>query len=228
MQIDVQCPVCKVNGSTTVPDYLLEKAKSGVVAVQVVMKEKCPHAFIAFVDQNGGIRGYQVLDYHVELETEKTPRSQAYRPETIQDIHEILGVAAIGHLLAALSTDTRVYLVGDLPTASSIADYFDRILPKSVPRTLLQPITKQDITSMMEDQSSQVTIDLESRAILGTPFSAKQTEWFCAPISKALEMLNPKEADIYLEQSYLQIWNRLNILRHLLTRAKQRGQGENS
>jgi hypothetical protein len=80
----------------------------------------------------------------------------------------------------------------------------------------------------MDDQDSQVTIDLKSRAILGTPFTAKQTEWFCAPITKALEMSNPKEADIYLEQSYLQIWNRLSILRHLLTRAKQRNQDEKS
>lgn len=222
MLVDVACPVCHKNGSASVPDYLIDGAPSGVVAIQVFMKSNCQHSFVAYIDRTGGIRGYQLLDYAVEVGAMPELTAGASSPQTLRDVHSLLGIAAMGHILAALSIEDQVFLVGEDKLATPVAEFLRRILPDSVPSSLLQAVGKEDYLRLKPGSSKSVAVDLESRATLGTPFSAKETEWFVKPIAVALELPDAKAAESFLKSQYIEIWNRIRLLRYLLERAKQR------
>lgn len=227
MLVDVACPVCQKNGAASVPDYLIDGAPSGVVAIQIFMKSNCQHSFVAYIDRTGGVRGYQLLDYAVEVGEAPGLTHDTGVPQSIRDVHNLLGIAALGHILAALSTEDQVFLVGEEKLANALVDFLRRILPDSVPSDLLHAVNKDGYMALKLDTSKSVAVDLESRAMIGTPFSAKETEWFVKPIAVALELPDPKAAESFLRKQYIEIWNRIHILRFLLERARQR-QKENS
>jgi len=222
MLVDVDCPVCRVRGSTPVPDYLLDRTPSGVVAIQIFMKSNCQHSFVAYIDRTGGVRGYQLLDYVTEVGDTGGLAAGAGPPQPLKEVHGLLGIAAMGHILAALSVEDQVFLVGTKNLAAPVVNFLTRILPDSVPPDLLHAVSKEDYMTLKFDSSKSVAVDLETRAMIGTPFSPKETEWFVKPIAVALELLDPKAAETFLKRQYVEIWNRMSFLRHLLDRARQR------
>jgi hypothetical protein len=186
------------------------------------MKSNCQHSFVAYIDRSGSVRGYQLLDYAAEVGDTTAPTVGAGSPESLKEVHGLLGIAAMGHILAALSIEDQVFLVGQESLANSVLTFLTRILPDSVPSGLMQAVNKEDYMTLKFDPTKSVAVDLGTRAMIGTPFSAKETEWFIKPIAVALELPDPKAAETFLRSQYIEIWNRIRILRHLLARAKQR------
>jgi hypothetical protein len=189
------------------------------------MKSNCQHSFVAYIDRNGGVRGYQLLDYAVEVGDTAGPTAAAGSPQSLKEVHGLLGIAALGHILAALSIEDQVFLVGNETLATAMVDFLTGIVPDSVPTDLLHAVSKEDYMALKFDASKSVAVDLGTRAMIGTPFSAKETEWFVRPIAVALELPDPKAAKTFLKRQYVEIWNRIHVLRHLLERAKQRQKG---
>ena len=69
----------KTAGPVEVPTQVLAEKEAGLITINVPQQLICEHGFQVFVDRNGSIRGYQIVDLHLELkkvtdETRNLPR----------------------------------------------------------------------------------------------------------------------------------------------------------
>ena len=56
------CPICKKRGSFKVKIPMI-KAVGFFTAVLISKGDICPHEFLAYIDNNHDIRGYQTIDF---------------------------------------------------------------------------------------------------------------------------------------------------------------------
>lgn len=66
--ISFTCPICKRNGIFKIQKPIT-KALGFFIVVLISKGDICPHEFLAYIDNNRDIRGYQKIDYSLaELE----------------------------------------------------------------------------------------------------------------------------------------------------------------
>jgi hypothetical protein len=67
LNLHITCPSCQSSGTIDIPPDRLTKKATGLVTINVPQKLVCEHAFQAFADRNGMVRGYQTIDFKLEL-----------------------------------------------------------------------------------------------------------------------------------------------------------------
>ena len=72
MSIDVEiiCPSCGVKGGIELPETLFKNIQKGLATVNVPVAAVCEHSFQVFIDRNGMVRGYQKVDFELEIKRE--------------------------------------------------------------------------------------------------------------------------------------------------------------
>jgi hypothetical protein len=70
MAIAITCPSCGNNGDFEIPVELFKNTSKGLAIVNVPAAFVCEHSFQIFIDRNGAIRGYQRVDFELELKRE--------------------------------------------------------------------------------------------------------------------------------------------------------------
>ncbi len=69
MQVAIACPSCNTPSSIDVPAILVQKSTRGIVSINVPADSVCKHNFQFFLDRNGSVRGYQKIDFQLELKS---------------------------------------------------------------------------------------------------------------------------------------------------------------
>lgn len=96
VSIAINCPSCQEPGKVNIPPDLLTKKSTGLVTVNVPKDFICEHAFQIFIDRNGKVRGYQNVDFQLEMrkeikETVKSALAELKRTDiSIQGIMSII------------------------------------------------------------------------------------------------------------------------------------------
>ncbi|OLS16215.1 MAG: hypothetical protein RBG13Loki_0126 [Promethearchaeota archaeon CR_4] len=70
VSIPINCPACQLPGKIDIPPELFAKKGTGLVTVNVPKDFICEHAFQIFIDRNGKVRGYQNIDFQLEMKKE--------------------------------------------------------------------------------------------------------------------------------------------------------------
>lgn len=65
--IEVICPVCNAKKVIQIPKSIVNQA-SQLTTISVPQDKVCQHHFQLFIDKNFSIRGYQKVDYQINLE----------------------------------------------------------------------------------------------------------------------------------------------------------------
>ena len=67
-QARVICPICQAPKVVKIPDYVFqEKQEGSIIKIHVYAQGSCEHNYVAFVDQNGAVRGYERIDFQTPL-----------------------------------------------------------------------------------------------------------------------------------------------------------------
>ena len=116
--IQIICPVCSQRKDLEIPDSVLKK-NSNTATISIPPNLVCEHHFQAFVDQWSKVRGYQKIDYILQL-------SNPIK-ETIPDDKDLLE-----HL--ELNINTVVWKPEHLrdppePTLEELYNEFDWLIP---------------------------------------------------------------------------------------------------
>jgi hypothetical protein len=75
--------VCNAQKVIAIPDYVFQQKRAGgIIKIEIHAQGTCEHSFVAFVDQNGTVRGYECIDFQappedIELKPVATPASAA-------------------------------------------------------------------------------------------------------------------------------------------------------
>ncbi len=70
IEINIECPSCGVRGGIELPAQLFDTISRGLATVNVPASAVCEHSFQVFIDRNGAVRGYQRVDFELELKQE--------------------------------------------------------------------------------------------------------------------------------------------------------------
>ncbi len=73
--INIQCPVCKTFRRVEIPVRIINQAKQ-LTSVSIPKYRVCDHKFIALVDKNFTVRGYQKIDFEIFSEPKPKFRAQ--------------------------------------------------------------------------------------------------------------------------------------------------------
>ncbi len=68
--VNIICPSCGVQGGIELPTTLFSNIPKGLATVNVPAEAVCEHSFQVFIDRNGIVRGYQRVDFELELKQE--------------------------------------------------------------------------------------------------------------------------------------------------------------
>ncbi len=60
------CPLCSAVRQVELPVEFNLKTQSNLLTVQIPVGTVCNHTFLAFIDRNFAVRGYQRIDYNME------------------------------------------------------------------------------------------------------------------------------------------------------------------
>ena len=69
MQVAIICPSCNTPSNIDVPETLVEKSTRGIVSINVPAESICKHNFQFFLDRKGSVRGYQRIDFQLDLKS---------------------------------------------------------------------------------------------------------------------------------------------------------------
>ncbi len=112
-QVKVQCPIeeCNKKAKIEVPKYLLDKKKFGTLKIQVHQGVCCEHEFIAFIDRNGKVRGYEQIDMSINLDKFLQEQEGGEEKIYLNNLVKKYGVYATSNMLRALMLDLNIYLI---------------------------------------------------------------------------------------------------------------------
>ncbi|MFX1562048.1 MAG: hypothetical protein ACFFDP_01940 [Promethearchaeota archaeon] len=175
-KVNIRCPVCEVSSDLELEDSFLSSIESGVAQIEIPKDHICKHHFLAFVDQNGAIRGYSQI--HLTVEKLLEDRAPTQKGPTIQslaisltgladvmgqeNLMKVLHNLFLGRRILVIDEDERFYtqlrafLVTALPQGVLGAD---AIIPLTRVRTIRDPdlIGKEDL--VYDRLSSAITED---------------------------------------------------------------------
>jgi len=114
MEILITCPSCGVNGDFEIPVELFKNTTKGLAIVNVPAEFVCEHSFQIFIDRHGAVRGYQRVDFELELKRE-------IRSSVEDVLREYKRVEISVHgILSLLTSDIFLRILKNLLLKSSI------------------------------------------------------------------------------------------------------------
>ncbi|MHA1775828.1 MAG: hypothetical protein ACTSWC_03580 [Promethearchaeota archaeon] len=142
IEVMVECPNCKKTKLITVPKYLFSNKKMGTLKVQVHSGICCEHEFIAFVSNNGKVRGYESIDMALDLS--KVEKAAVEGKIFLRDLIATYGDYAISSCLhAILCNFPIIFLRSSLEKSKTalISHLLNEFLPDVYKQTLVQVST---------------------------------------------------------------------------------------
>lgn len=141
------CPICSKRAKVPVPTYIFERKKAGIIKIQIHAGIVCEHQFVAFIDQKFVARGYERIDFQLEISprapgagetgagaAEGVPAPAGGVPEvSIGDIVSKFGSFASTYLLHANIFNFPMYLVVSPTDAPNLGASLNRLLRQSIP-----------------------------------------------------------------------------------------------
>jgi hypothetical protein len=115
--VHVICPGCGEKGDITISEEDLRRPGRGLLAVNIPKNTLCDHSFTTYIDKNGEVRDYFMVDFEVSLPElapiEKPPKEEVPKDE-IMDIDLIrlnLPAPTLAYILKSIFSGQKVVLI---------------------------------------------------------------------------------------------------------------------
>jgi hypothetical protein len=79
-KVTFKCPECKIQKDILISQSEL-KRKANLTTISIPKNFMCPHSFVAFIDRNGVIRGYQKYDLEIISTSDYEPEEKELKQE---------------------------------------------------------------------------------------------------------------------------------------------------
>lgn len=182
--VDIVCPICSSRSKVPVPSYIFEKKKAGIIKIQIHPGIVCNHQFVAFVDQKFVARGYERIDFELDI----SPR--APRPETMPELPQIFltdvvskfGTYATSFLMHAQVFNFPTFLVvspTDAPNlASSLNELFSSMMPDELEHDpLITQMDRKQYMKLKVISSEHLVLDTNG-IVFNSPWGEKKRMTF--------------------------------------------------
>ena len=126
--VQVICPVCKAQNTIRIPKSIINQA-SQLTTISVPKGEICQHHFQLFIDKNFKIRGYQKVDFQIDLERDK-------KKNNLRHNYKDNFVNGLKVYKSSVSKDHSIKNVPKKPYNKKEAKQIEESFNKKNPRTL--------------------------------------------------------------------------------------------
>ncbi len=169
--VNITCPKCHLDGRINVPTNIFGKTTKGLVTINVPRDFLCDHTFQIFIDVNGRVRGYQDVDFVIELTHQiKETISEALEDQrqqiSVQGLISLLGSDIFLRIVKNLLIKTPITLISHNEGLNKVLTaFFTQKLPH-----ITNTIFKQDI-DYAQDQTWAfgLVIDLNYKMVVQDP-----------------------------------------------------------
>ncbi|MHA1732548.1 MAG: hypothetical protein ACTSU5_11425 [Promethearchaeota archaeon] len=163
-----------------VPTYIFEKKKAGIIKIQIHPGIVCEHQFVAFIDQKFVARGYERIDFQLEIAPRAAPApGEEVTPRVfLSDVVQKFGSFAATYLLHAVVFNYPVYVVvspTDAPTLEkSLNDLFVSMIPEEMdPEPLITQMDRKRFLKIKIINEEFFVVDTNG-IILNSPWGEKK------------------------------------------------------
>ncbi|MHA1731897.1 MAG: hypothetical protein ACTSU5_08130 [Promethearchaeota archaeon] len=184
----VVCPTCKKSAQVPVPTYIFDKKKSGIVKVQIHTGIVCEHQFVVYVDQNFMARGFEAIDFLLEVGTPVEPSTgEGGSVGTELDLRDVVakfGSFATTHIFRAFVFNYPVVLVKSPTDAPDLEDKINNLFVKFIPEELspeplVEAIERNNFGKFKFGEDRHLVLDTDG-IVLNSPWGMrkkKQMTW---------------------------------------------------
>ncbi|MFX1259069.1 MAG: hypothetical protein ACFFAN_14515 [Promethearchaeota archaeon] len=205
--IELKCPICQTEKTIKIPEALFSQKKFGTVKIQIPIGAVCPdHQFIVFLDNNGKVKSYEKIDFHLTLSNEEKSKDAA-DILTLKKLIQIFGLYGVFSLVHAKVFNYPVYIIKDknFEFDENLLNLIgDKILPEMYQGTKTIYLLKE---SDYNNDLNEIDID-KNALLIDTHQNIFQTPWDIklkfeeSIVTKALEILNEEE-QLFVMKNYI-------------------------
>ncbi len=223
-QVQIVCPICNKMAKVPVPTYIFEKKKAGIIKIQIHPGIVCDHQFVAFIDQKFVARGYERIDFQLEISSPRaapTAVADAIPKIYISDVLQKFGSFATIYFIHAVVFNHPVYVVvspTDAPTLEkSLNELFMKIIPEEMdPQPLIKQMDRKEFLKIKIISEEFLVVDTNG-IILNSPWGEKKkmtSEEYV--IKKALSVDEEEDQPQAILVSVRELWQRAKVAAKIL------------
>jgi hypothetical protein len=218
--VAIQCPnpECKTNKTIQVPSYLFENKKVGLVKIQIHKGVCCDHQFVVFLDKKGGVKGYENIDFQLDLSqfANRTIGTQFFLKDLLNQYQQ----TAVMNILHALIMKYPISaLVGEKDNTKAMNSLLISFLPDEWKKPfVVNGISERDF------KKAKIEDDL----VVNPEGYLAQVPWQDIPliyenslVQKALDILDDESQGIIIQQELEMLNARMKFVIELLGKEKQ-------
>lgn len=149
-EVNVICPACGKKGNIVISEKDLKKTGRGLLAVNIPKNTVCDHSFTTYVDRNGEIRDYFMVDFEVSLpniSSIEKPLKKDISKNDIMDIDLIrlnLPADTLAYILKSIFSGQKIVLVTEQEFLKDHFLNFFKFITKQSFETDISVITEED------------------------------------------------------------------------------------
>jgi len=202
LSLEITCPFCKAVGNIKVPASIFSNKKWGVVKIQVPAGAICKeHQFIALIDVNGKIKGYERIEYVQPLEN--IQKKNSVHTNIMDEFKKYFGKSVFIYFLHSKIFNYPIFIVRNHKNKTfenHIDSLFNVFFPDDFLSSLIQItfIEKLDINKVKNEVDDALILE-SSKEIVQIPWKEK-LKFEENIIKKAFEMLVIKEQLVIIQQ----------------------------
>lgn len=230
-ELEFTCPICQKTKSINVPEAVLSQKKFGTIKIQVPAGAVCSeHQFIAFVDTKGIVRGYEKID--VSMSTQKEIKEVKVDEVNLNKLISKYGMYGVFCLLHVTLFDYPSYIITNQQNSidlDEINQFFFSLLPKEYQNSnkIENLVFDADIYKAEHWYFEKVKLKEKDAFLMDTKQYILQEPWdedlkFEEKIvKKALEILDPEEQKLLIEQDITTFVNTCTQTKEILEDVKE-------
>ncbi|WP_457556538.1 hypothetical protein [Candidatus Harpocratesius sp.] len=214
IEVLVECPNLNCNKTKyiTVPKYLFGNKKMGTLKVQVHAGICCEHEFIAFVSNDGKIRGYESIDMAIDLS--KIKKAAIEGKIYIRDLISTYGDYALSSCLHAILCNFPIIFLrneSEKSKTAMISHLFNQFLPEIYQKNLVQVSTIKE-EDYLKTQISEALVISPTGVLANSPWEHISLNIEKELINNALSILDDSSQEVIIQQGIEKIFTHAEFI----------------
>lgn len=203
-KIELTCPVCQAKSTIEIPEQVFAQKQFGSIKIQVPPGAVCPeHQFIVFLDPKGLVRGYERIDILMgaPIQTEEEGKEFLGKVNLNQLIH-MFGLYGVFSLMHAKFFGYESYVIKE-----NASEEFSSRINEFLRKVTQNQYSNEKVIHFIADTAyDRIKIDRKNSLLIDAHNNIMQTPWDEklnfeeSYVKKALEIINPEEQIILIQQ----------------------------
>ena len=203
-KIELTCPVCQAKNMIEIPEKIFAQKQFGSIKIQVPPGAVCPdHQFIVFLDPKGSVRGYERIDILMGAPTQAEKEGEGIGDKlNLNQLIHIFGLYGVFSLIHAKFFGYDSYVIRE-----NEAEDFSLQINEFLNKVTQNQYSNEKVINFIADTAyDRIKIDSKNSLLIDAHNNIMQTPWDDKLkfeetfVKKALEIINPEEQIILIQQ----------------------------